>query len=474
MIERWSVVALALGYLSILFALAWYADRTVRRRKAGNGRPLIYALSLAVYCTSWTFFGSVGLAASTGYDFIPVYLGPILLFVFGWRLLVRIVRLAKSQNITSVADFLAARYGKSQAVAAIVTVVAVAGTLPYIALQLKAVALSADALLGPRVLPHFHLPTDTALVAALAMGTFAILFGTRHIDATEHQEGLIVAVAAESLVKLAAFLTVGFFVTFSVFGGVGGFIATARATAEIQKIFGQGFNGGTWITVTFLSLVCIVLLPRQFHVTVVENHTENELRRAAWLFPVYLVLINLFVVPIAAAGLMFLPQGYFEADTYVLALPLAKGSEVLTLFAFVGGLSAATAMVIVELSRVGDHGMQWARAAAAAAPPPGRSQGAARGYGPAAAHDSPRRHLCHRAARLSLLPPARQKTRSGLHWSCLLCGDCAICSSVLRWPHLAQCHGARRHRRHRRWLCGLGLRCCYRGSSRPAGCRVPY
>jgi Na+/proline symporter/signal transduction histidine kinase/CheY-like chemotaxis protein len=348
MIDRWSVVALALGYLSILFALAWYADRTVRRRKAGNGRPLIYALSLAVYCTSWTFFGSVGLAASTGYDFIPVYLGPILLFVFGWRLLVRIVRLAKSQNITSVADFLAARYGKSQAVAAIVTVVAVAGTLPYIALQLKAVALSTDALLGPRALPHFHLPTDTALIAALAMGTFAILFGTRHIDATEHQEGLIVAVAAESLVKLAAFLTVGFFVTFSVFGGIGGFIATARATAEIQKIFGQGFNGGTWITVTFLSLVCIVLLPRQFHVTVVENHTENELRRAAWLFPVYLVLINLFVVPIAAAGLMFLPQGFFEADTYVLALPLAKGSEVLTLLAFVGGLSAATAMVIVD------------------------------------------------------------------------------------------------------------------------------
>ena len=151
MIEGWSVVALALGYVSILFAVAWYADRTARPRKpGGGGRPLIYALSLAVYCTSWTFFGSVGLAASTGYDFFPVYLGPILLFVFGWRVLLRIVRLAKSQNITSVADFLAARYGKSQAVAAIVTVIAVAGTLPYIALQLKAVALSVNALLGPR------------------------------------------------------------------------------------------------------------------------------------------------------------------------------------------------------------------------------------------------------------------------------------------------------------------------------------
>src|SRR5215472_273816 len=157
MIAGWSVVALALGYASILFALAWYADRTQRMRKPGEGRPLVYALSLAVYCTSWTFFGSVGLAAATGYDFVPVYLGPILLFLLGWRLLLRIVRLAKSQNITSVADFLAARYGKSQAVAAIVTVVAVAGTLPYVALQLKAVALSVATLLGGRPLQQLNL-----------------------------------------------------------------------------------------------------------------------------------------------------------------------------------------------------------------------------------------------------------------------------------------------------------------------------
>jgi Na+/proline symporter len=339
MIEGWSVVALALGYVSILFAVAWYADRTARPRRAGAGRPLTYALSLAVYCTSWTFFGSVGLAASTGYDFIPVYLGPILMFVFGWRLLLRIVRLAKSQNITSVADFLAARYGKSQAVAAIVTVIAVAGTLPYIALQLKAVALSVKALLGPETLGQLHVP-DTALIIALAMGMFAILFGTRHIDATEHQEGLIVAVAAESLVKLAAFLTVGFFVMFSVFGGIGDFVNSINAEAELHKIFAQGLHGGTWVTVSFLSLVCIVLLPRQFHVTVVENNSERELQRAAWLFPVYLVLINLFVVPIAAAGLMGLPKGLFDADTFVLALPLSKGAEAITLLAFVGGLSA--------------------------------------------------------------------------------------------------------------------------------------
>ena len=348
MIEGWTVIALALGYVSGLFALAWYADRNFRSRKGDGGRPLVYALSLAVYCTSWTFFGSVGFSASTGYDFFAVYLGPVLLFVFGWRFLLRIVRLAKSQNITSVADFLAARYGKSQAVGAIVTIIAVAGTLPYIALQLKAVALSVTTLLGAPQLKLFDLQTDTALIVALIMAAFAVLFGTRHIDATEHQEGLIVAVAAESLVKLAAFLTVGIFVVYSVFGGVGGLLERAANSAEVQRAFASGIDGGFWITVTFLSMVCIVLLPRQFHVTVVENNSEKELRRAAWLFPVYLVLINLFVVPITAAGLMTLPKGSVAADMYVLGLPLAAGADTVTLLAFVGGLSAATAMVIVE------------------------------------------------------------------------------------------------------------------------------
>src|SRR5262245_496876 len=348
MIEGWAVIALALAYVSGLFALAWYADRTFRSRKGGGGRPVIYALSLAVYCTSWTFFGSVGFATSTGYAFFAVYLGPILLFALGWPLLVRIVRLAKSQNITSIADFLAARYGKSQAVGAIVTVIAVAGSLPYIALQLKAVALSVTTLLGALPLQLLSLRIDTALVIALAMAAFAVLFGTRHIDATEHQEGLIVAVAAESLVKLAAFLTVGFFVVFSVFGGIGPFLERAAEHAEVQRLFGSELNIGFWLTVTFLSFVCIVLLPRQFHVTVVENNSENEVRRAAWLFPLYLVLINLFVVPIAAAGLITLPKGSLSADMYVLGLPLAAGAENVTLLAFVGGLSAATAMVIVE------------------------------------------------------------------------------------------------------------------------------
>ena len=203
MFQEWFIVAVALGYVSALFALAWIGDRSFRVSEAAGGRPVIYALSIAVYCTSWTFFGSVGLAAKTGYDFIPVYLGPILLFTLGWGLLLRIVRLAKSQNITSVADFLAARYGKSQAVAAVATVVAVVGTLPYIALQLKAVSVSIETLLGGSPLLAIELPrggfSDTAFLITLALAAFAVLFGTRHVDATEHQDGLILAIAAESL-----------------------------------------------------------------------------------------------------------------------------------------------------------------------------------------------------------------------------------------------------------------------------------
>ena len=352
MFQTGAIVALAIGYISLLFAVAWAGDRIVRSKGDKAGRPVIYALTLGVYCTSWTFFGSVGLASTTGYDFVPVYIGPILLFSVGWPLIVRIVRLAKSQNLTSVADFLAARYGKSPAVAGIVTMVAVVGTLPYIALQLKAVVASTEVLLGNSPLIPISLPEvgilETAFVVALALALFAVLFGTRHIDATEHQDGLMLAVATESLIKLATFLAVGVFVIYSVFGGVQGFAQHARGSASFRATFGGSFNGGTWLTVMFLSLVSAILLPRQFHVTVVENHTESEIKRAAWMFPLYLVLINIFVVPIAAAGLLALPQGLVDPDMMVLALPMSRGADVITVLAYVGGLSAATAMVIVE------------------------------------------------------------------------------------------------------------------------------
>jgi Na+/proline symporter/signal transduction histidine kinase len=348
MFEGWNVIALAFAYVGALFTLAWVGDRTSRLRKGGDGRPLIYALSIAVYCTSWTFFGSVGLAATTGYDFFPVYLGAIVLFAFGWPLILRVVRLAKSQNITSVSDFLAARYGKSQWVAAVVAIIAVIGTIPYISLQLKAVSFSVDTLLGSAAIDRLGWPFDTAFFVAIAMALFTMMFGTRHIDATEHQHGLMLAVAAESLVKLAAFVAVGSFIAFSVFGGASGFFKTLAETPELHRIFLEGLNAPSWITLTLLSFVAVLLLPRQFHVIVVENTSEREVRRAAWLFPLYLVAINIFVVPIAVAGLVALPRGTFSPDTFVLALPIHLGSAEFAVIAFIGGLSAATAMVIVD------------------------------------------------------------------------------------------------------------------------------
>ncbi len=352
MIDGWIIISAALAYLGFLFGVAYFGDRKARPQSSTKGRPAIYALSLAVYCTSWTFFGSVGLSATTGYNFIPVYIGPIIMFAVGWPLVIRIIRLSKTQNITSIADFIAARYGKNPALAAIVTVIVVVGTLPYIALQLKAVSESVTTIIGPvgggpdATLSGTPLG-DIAFIVAVLMAAFAILFGTRHIDATEHQEGLMLAIATESVVKLLAFLLVGSYVTFGMFGGLGPLIERAAETPQISELFTRGFNGGAWITVTFLSLVCIILLPRQFHVTVVENNSENEVRRAAWLFPLYLVGINLFVVPIAIAGLLTFPNGEVSADMFVLALPLSDGAQFVTLAAFIGGLSAATAMVIV-------------------------------------------------------------------------------------------------------------------------------
>jgi len=353
MIKGWIIVTVALSYVGFLFAVAYYGDKRARRRGSSRGRPTIYALSLAVYCTSWTFFGSVGLATATGLDFLAVYLGPIVVFAFGRPLIERIIKLSKAQNITSIADFLAARYGKSPLVAAIVTIIAVAGVLPYIALQLKAVSQSVKTLVQPigwggGFLPYSDPLGDITFIIAMTMAAFAILFGTRHIDATEHQEGLMLAIATESVVKVAAFLVVGSFITYSMFGGIGPLIEKATHQPDIIGLFARGFHGGTWLTVTFLSSVCILLLTRQFHVTIVENNSEAEVARASWLFPVYLIAINIFVVPIAIAGLLTFEKGTVDSDMFLLALPLSQGAEIFTIIAFLGGLSAATAMVIVE------------------------------------------------------------------------------------------------------------------------------
>ncbi|WP_156435808.1 PAS domain-containing hybrid sensor histidine kinase/response regulator, partial [Bradyrhizobium lablabi] len=343
----WGVIAAAFAYIGLLFVVASYGDRLSPSQR-GRASMLIYPLSLAIYCTSWTFFGSVGFATRTSVDFLAIYVGPILMIGLCTRLLRRVIHLAKSQNITSIADFIAARYGKSQAVAGTVAMIAIVGSVPYIALQLKAVASSLETILSEdKVFSSIPIIGDIALVVTLAMAAFAVLFGTRQSDATEHQHGLMLAVATESIVKLVAFLAVGAFVTFWMFTPVE-LIERAMKTPEAVRAIDYVPSLGNFLTMTLLSFCAIMLLPRQFHVSVVENSSPEEVSRARWLFPLYLVAINLFVIPIALAGLVTFPFGAVDSDMYVLALPIEADAPLLSIAVFVGGLSAATAMVIVE------------------------------------------------------------------------------------------------------------------------------
>ncbi|QND31636.1 response regulator [Sinorhizobium meliloti] len=343
------IFASAFAYLLLLFAVASYGDRRARRNEiAAKGRPLVYALSLAIYCTSWTYFGGVGLAAERGLEFTGIYIGPILMFTLGMPRIRRIVRLAKTEKLTSVADFVAARYGKNPAVAAIVALISLVGAIPYIALQLKAVSSSVATMIdtsdyGIGSGENF---VDLPLLVTLFLACFAIVFGTRHTDATEHQDGLILAIAMESVVKLVAMLTVGVYIVFVLFGGPADLWAEAQQSATVIAALEYQTPVARWILMIALSAFGIIMLPRQFHVTVVENRTDNELRTAGILFPLYLIAINAFVLPIAIAGILTF-SGSGNADLYLLALPLAGDVPLVTLFTFIGGFSAATAMVIV-------------------------------------------------------------------------------------------------------------------------------
>jgi Na+/proline symporter/signal transduction histidine kinase/CheY-like chemotaxis protein len=352
MIAGWVAVLTALVYLCALFAVAHYADTWGRRFVAGRARPVIYALSLGVYCTSWTFFGSVGIASTNGFDFLPTYLGPIVVIGVCYPFVTRVARLAHAQNITSVADFVAARYGKSGPVAALVATIAVIGVVPYIALQLKAISQSIttvlDSLEAGQALVNGHSAANVSIGVAIVLAGFAMAFGTRHIEATEHQDGLIFAIATESVVKLLAFLTVGCFVTWGMFDGITDMFTRAANNIAARAAFERPPDIGYWAVNMLLAASCILLLPRQFHVAIVENREGKDIRTAAWVFPAYLVAINLFVIPLVVAGHLVFPDGAIDRDMTVLALPLQAKAPIIALITMIGGLSAATAMVIVE------------------------------------------------------------------------------------------------------------------------------
>src|SRR5438874_2010373 len=358
MLHETAIVLTAFVYLGVLFAIAYYADERADAGRSVIASPYIYSLSLAVYATAWTFYGSVGRAAIDGVGFLPIYIGPTLMIALWWVVLRKILRISKQNRITSLADFIASRYGKSALIGGLVTVIAVIGILPYISLQLKAVSSSFTILVQypeiimPAKVGAVAIRQDTALWVALILAAFTIAFGTRHLDAAEHHQGMVAAIAFESLVKLLAFLAVGVFVTFGIYDGFGDVFGRAAAEPKLRAMLTpiEGVAGGyaNWVWLTILSMMAIMFLPRQFQIAVIENVDEKHVNKAIWLFPVYMLAINVFVLPIAFGGLLRFPDGNVDADTFVLTLPMAEKQPLLALLVFIGGLSAATGMVIVE------------------------------------------------------------------------------------------------------------------------------
>ncbi|MBH8578567.1 sensor histidine kinase [Bisbaumannia pacifica] len=348
------ILAAAFGYLALLFLIAAWGDRRASQGRSVIGSPTVYALSIAVYCTAWTFYGSVGRATTQGASFLLIYLGPTLAMLSAPFILRKMVRIAAAQRLTSIADFISARYGKSGALGALVALIALIGITPYIALQLKAITLSHAVLVSYPAAVDWRLAeepfwADKSFWVALVLAVFIILFGTRHLDASERHEGMVAAIAFESLVKLVAFLAVGLFTLFVLFRGPADLFAQAGASPALRGAFDlAAVEGGAlgWSGLLLLAFLAFLTLPRQFQVLVVENVDERHLRRASWLFPLYLLAINLLVIPIALAGMLLLEGS--DPDSFVLTLPLSAGLEGLPLLVFIGGLSAATGMVIVE------------------------------------------------------------------------------------------------------------------------------
>ena len=358
MLTGWVIVCASFAYIGFLFAIAYYADKRADQGRSLIATPYVYVLSLGVYATAWTFYGSVGRAASDGVGFLPIYIGPTLMMILWWFVVRKMIRISKINRITSLADFVASRYGKSALLGGLVTVIAVVGILPYISLQLKAISTSFQILLQypeivmPQKIGTDAILNDTAFYIAVFMALFTIAFGTRKLDVAERHEGMVAAIAFESLVKLIAFMALGVYVTFIMFNGPADIFGQAMAQPQLAALAtpfgGAAGNYMSWIWLIILSMLAFLFLPRQFQIAVVENVDEKHLNKAVWLFPLYMFAINLFVLPIAFGGLLHFPDGSVNADTFVLTLPMSQRQEWLALLVFIGGLSAATGMVIVE------------------------------------------------------------------------------------------------------------------------------
>ena len=341
MIGNWTIYIILIMYMGLMYLIATWGDKQDFSQNKSI-RAAIYSLSIAVYCTSWTFFGAVGTAAKTGWNFLPIYLGPILLFTLGWPLVKKIVKISKEKNVTSIADFVASLYGKSRKIAVLVTGITVIAAIPYISLQLETISSSLEVI---AINDGKSEPTQLrTFFIAIMLAFFSIIFGTKKLDVTEHHRGLMIAIAFESLLKLIAFIAVGLFVIFYLYSGPSDFFKVVQSIPNIANGPSLTLNFLSQVLLAFLVFMC---LPRQFHVTVVENENRSDLKWSRWVFVSYLVLFSIFVIPIATAGNEWLGNSA-SADLYVLKLPMLMNQDWLTLLVLFGGLAAATGMVIIS------------------------------------------------------------------------------------------------------------------------------
>ena len=347
--QNWVVILLALSYLALLFSLAWYLDRRAKRKQTSRLNRWIYAMAIPVYCTAWTYYGSVGKAVNDGWEFLTIYLGPILTVPIWWIVVRKMIRISEVQRISTLPDFISSRYDKSLTLSIVSSVFIAIGIIPYISIQLKSISSSFDILIyGNHVLARSRsLITDSAFYIAIILAFFIILFVFRSIETTDKHHGMMGAIAVDSLVKLLAFLAVGVYVVYYLFDGFQDVFARMDLTQVSQFQEVPKTDGMHWFFLLLLSMSAIILLPRQFQVTVAENTSEDHLRTAIWAFPLYLLLINIFVVPIAIGGQSLLATDV-DPDTFVLALPLYYGAEGLASIAFLGGFSASTGMIVVS------------------------------------------------------------------------------------------------------------------------------
>ena len=437
-------------YLLLLFGIARYADRQKHLGKSIVANPYVYALSLCVYVSTWTFYGSIGRAASTGLEFLPIYLGPVLAMTAGWIIIRKMIRVSKEHRLTSISDFISFRYGRSYAIGAVVAALSLIMVTPYVALQLIAISTSLEILSGPNII-FLGFNVESKLVVAVLLGAFAVIFGARHLDPMERHEGLIAVVAFESLVKIVAFLLVGLYVAYGVFSGYGNIMSRMIDLASNNQAYEtlMDVEPTLWFSLTLVSFFAILFLPRQFHVMVVENSDEKHLKKAMWLFPLYLFLINLFVPAIAWGGLLLNTPGL--KDAFIITIPYSMGQDALSLFVFIGGTSAATAMILVESVAVGtmllnDLEMPYILSHIK------KERNLAR-YAP---QYQKAEHTSGRALRISLLARCGLPDTGG-YWSRLFSGGQSIGSCCLGWPILEERQPERGHGRPGIGLFALGL-----------------